>query len=78
MADFCKQCSIELFGHDSKDFVGPYRPLLEDIDGEQRGYVSLCEGCGFALTDHTGRCIAIDCDKQHGLTYNILTSGPKL
>lgn len=50
MADFCKQCSINLFGEDSKDLaLGPLPP----------GYYwyVICEGCGFIQVDALGRCV---------------------
>ena len=49
MADFCKQCSLRIFGED-------YRELADLITAEDtaKGFVSsvvICEGCG----PHTGR-----------------------
>jgi hypothetical protein len=63
MADFCKQCSEEIFGEDFGDFVF-------DADGPQpsenyRCHV-LCEGCGFnCLVDRDGRCWSETCLKHH-------------
>lgn len=46
MADFCKECSIEVFGEDCGDLAG----LCEDDEC----IAVLCEHCGFILVDHTG------------------------
>ena len=64
MADFCKQCSIEIFGEDYGDFnfdrgKGPLPP---DI-----GWVANCEGCGPTLVNDEGECISPYCLKHHGL-----------
>jgi hypothetical protein len=61
MADFCKQCSIEIFGEDFGD--------LSDITTEaetKEGYYALviCEGCGIIQVDHEGKCISNDCLKN--------------
>lgn len=47
MAEFCKDCSIVLFGHDTKDLAGIARP----------GHLAmvLCEGCGFIIVDEDGK-----------------------
>lgn len=57
MADFCKQCSEELFGHDSKD--------LAELCNDPGRTEALCEGCGWIWVDHTGRKIC-DCDPREG------------
>lgn len=65
MADFCKQCSEELFGEDSEDLAwrgGKDRKLFRD----EKGWEVLCEGCGFTFVDHTGKCVNPDCLKKHG------------
>ena len=62
MADFCKQCSEELFGEDFGDFVGITKP--EDWE-KGLACVVLCEGCGPIQVDLEGRCISIDCLKKH-------------
>ena len=62
MADFCKQCSIDMFGEDTKDHAnlcpsetGPY-------------YVAvICEGCGYTYVDETGTCCLYDCLEKHGI-----------
>jgi hypothetical protein len=61
MADFCQQCSIEIFGHDTKDCARPDQAPLEP--GE--GWPEICEGCGPTLVDNDGKCLADDCLKQH-------------
>jgi hypothetical protein len=62
MADFCKQCSAELFGGDFNDLSGLI--TKEDVD---KGYYmpALCEGCGPTGVDHDGMCLNPGCLK-HG------------
>jgi hypothetical protein len=49
MADFCHDCSIELFGQDARDLVGLCKP------GEHVGVI--CEGCGPTHVDNEGVCM---------------------
>ena len=51
MADFCKKCSIEMWGRDTGDFAGL---ILEEEVAEGLGAVVLCEGCGVIRVDHLG------------------------
>jgi len=51
MADFCKQCSEDIFGFDTKDHA--HGQSVE----EGYGYSRICEGCGFTMTDHNGVCL---------------------
>ena len=61
MADFCAQCAKEYFGEEAcSDFINTTEPPLEP----GYGWVHLCEGCGYILTDDPGNCI-YDCDKHH-------------
>ena len=63
MADFCKQCSIFMFGSDTGDLEGISKP--EDTAKGLYATV-ICEGCGFIQVDHEGRCITEDClEKGH-------------
>ena len=62
MADFCMQCSEELFGKDFGDLAGITKP--EDWK-KGLACVVLCEGCGPIQVDPEGRCISIDCLKKH-------------
>jgi len=58
MAEFCRQCTLELRGEDFSDFdLGP----LEE--GGVRAV--LCEGCGFTRVDTRGVCVHTKCPK-HG------------
>lgn len=66
MSEFCKQCSVDVFGEDYGDFAD-LRPGVELGEGE--GFVVLCEGCGAALVTHDGTCIARYCDKEHGKSW---------
>lgn len=58
MADFCKQCSIELFGEDFED--------LAQIAKEDQLLRCTCEGCGDAVVTGTGTCVSADCLRKHG------------
>jgi hypothetical protein len=70
MADFCKQCSIEIFNMDTKDLA-----FTRKIDGkpaqlkEGEGWASICEGCGFTLVLNDGTCIS-HTDEQHKEIWN--------
>lgn len=57
MAEFCEDCSQEIFGEES-DFKGIQ--TKEDTDNGIATWV-LCEGCGMILVDHLGKCINKDC-----------------
>ena len=59
MADFCKQCSIEMFGKDYGDLkLGPLKI--------GHGWVVLCEGCGPTMVDAEGQCTVKSCLQKHG------------
>ena len=64
MAEFCRQCTWELFGEDRSDLdhFGKGKPPLEP----GYGYPCICEGCGFILVDDNGSCIEEAClEKGH-------------
>lgn len=63
MADFCKQCSEKIFGDDFRELANITTP--EDTTNQL--YAStICEGCGWTLVDHEGKCVADDClEKGH-------------
>ena len=63
MADFCKQCSIEIFDQDFKELAG--LTSLE-AEAEDRFCVVICEGCGRIQVDSSGSCVSTDCLKHHG------------
>lgn len=63
MSDFCRQCSIHIFGQDGRDLAG-ITTASEWREGRAR--TVLCEGCGPIQVDPDGRCVSADCDKQHG------------
>jgi hypothetical protein len=52
MVDFCKDCSIEMWGKDTGDFADIAKP------GEN-AFV-LCEGCGYIWVDSEGQRINLD------------------
>lgn len=61
MADFCKQCSIKLFG---KDF-GNLKRLSKASQTKKKLYpLVICEGCGPIQVNHLGECVSKDCLKK--------------
>lgn len=52
MADFCKDCSIELFGEDFKE--------LANIAREGEAAYVLCEGCGYIWVNSKGERVETD------------------
>ena len=68
MADFCHQCSMEMFGQDFHDLAG-------FVSYGHKGKV-LCEGCGFTWVDHEGRCVSADCLRKHGAPATALEPDP--
>lgn len=62
MADFCSQCSIDLFGEDSGDLKG--LTTEEDIKNGLYAMV-LCEGCGPIQVNHLGHCVSTNCMRHH-------------
>lgn len=63
MAEFCKQCSIEIFGADYGDFVGI---SIEEATKAGLYPIVLCEHCGPCQVDHEGTCVSPDCYEKHG------------
>ena len=65
MADFCKQCSEQLFGEDFGDLKGlsPQDCLTTD-----RYAVVLCEGCGTTQVDNDGNCIHHEAERHSALS----------
>jgi hypothetical protein len=60
VADFCKKCSIQIFGEDYGDMKG--------LCKEDECAAVLCEGCGFIYVDCNGEKIDIgenDNDKDN-------------
>jgi hypothetical protein len=58
MADFCKQCSIDMFGEDFGDLAGI---TTEEDTANNRFVLVICEGCGPTDVDHTGKCVSGNC-----------------
>ena len=58
MADFCRQCSIAVFG---KDF-GNMKGATTKEDWEKGlAAVVICEHCGPVQVDPEGNCVSSDC-----------------
>lgn len=74
MADFCKQCSIELFGRDSGDLAGLSKVKLTQQEIQDGwGWQALCEHCGPTIVDDMGRCIG-ECELGHKEQLNDKTN----
>lgn len=57
MADFCKQCSINMFGEDFKELARISEPgQFADV---------ICEGCGWTTVNHNGECVSSTCLEKH-------------
>jgi hypothetical protein len=63
MADFCKQCSIHMFGKDFKELAKITKP---EAWADGRACAVICEGCGPVQVDPEGTCVSSDCLKKHG------------
>jgi hypothetical protein len=64
MADYCWQCTIDMFG--VKGYRNDLTNLSTKDDTENKKYaLTICEGCGPIQVDHTGTCISKDCLKKH-------------
>ena len=59
MSDFCKQCSIYMFGEDFKD-------LANLITKDYKIATVICEGCGVIEVNKEGECVTKNCFKLHG------------
>ena len=58
VADFCKKCSIDMFGEDFRELAGI--STKEDTDNGLFAS-AICEGCGFIQVNHDGECVTDDC-----------------
>lgn len=68
MADFCKQCSIDMFGRDTGDLAGVTKP--EDW-AEKKACTVLCEGCGPIQVDPEGNCVSPGCEREGEHGHNL-------
>lgn len=70
MADFCKQCSLDMWGEDMGDLRGITK---QDEWANGKAAVVICEGCGYIQVDPEGNCVTGDCDcagkRGHGLPW---------
>lgn len=58
MADFCQECSIDMFGKDFGDLAhAGARDLTQEELNKGEGWVVLCEGCGWITVDNEGKRI---------------------
>ena len=61
MAEYCKQCSDDMFGESHK-----FYPTFDVVAPPGQGYTVLCEVCGPTLVNEKGECIDPECLKKHG------------
>lgn len=73
MADFCQQCSMELFKEDFGDLAGL---ITEQEVAQGLGANVLCEGCCNAFVDHLGRCHSHHCLRKHGAELPAADTAP--
>lgn len=62
MAEFCHQCTESVLGIDGakNDLKGLVpKGMFVDV---------ICEGCGFVVVDHAGKCVSPDCEDHGGKT----------
>lgn len=59
MADFCHNCTFEIFG----DGYAPFNDFVNPGLGDDYMQASLCEGCGWIQTDNMGRRLTHDGEK---------------
>lgn len=55
MADYCRDCSVDTFGEDTRDLAGL---VSAEQVAEGLGAEVLCECCGPILVDHNGARIS--------------------
>lgn len=77
MADLCQQCSIEIYGEDSRDLAELTNPPNAWVTIEDRphiqGYEVLCEGCGPTLVDREGRCLLHDHETKEAQIHHAIS-----
>lgn len=54
MADFCKDCAIEMWGCDTGDLKGLISPERFGDKDDPEAAVALCEGCGASYFNPDG------------------------
>lgn len=63
MADFCRQCSLRIFGQDFGDLK---HLVTEEQANEDKCADVICEGCGPTQVNRRGDCVNHDPDhKDH-------------
>lgn len=62
MADFCKQCSEEIFKEDHGDLKGLGNGKVLP---EGQGWLVLCEGCGLTTVNDEGVCFGYCMQPEH-------------
>lgn len=77
MADFCRQCALEVFGPmRGPDYAGDMVGLSSAHDTECGLFaVVLCEGCGPTQVNHVGECVVHDCVEKGHARYEARVAG---
>ena len=70
MADFCRQCSLRLFGEDFRDLAWEdwvSSDIVANLAQDDIWIIpSICEGCGFVEVARDGTCTGGDkCMENH-------------
>lgn len=60
MADFCRDCSIMMFGKDFKELALPEGDKKRGTLKVGEGWQALCESCGPILVNDDGVCMDHD------------------
>lgn len=72
MADFCKQCSILMFGEDFGDLASEAEHWPEGA----AAITVLCEGCGAISVDRSGKCLDhTDAEHADAILRGIMPKG---
>lgn len=74
MADFCRDCSIAMFGEDFKELaLAPDDPKRGTLSPGE-GWVVLCEGCGAITVNDDGVCQQHTTEQHnHVISHGTLT-----
>lgn len=73
MADFCHQCTFELFGEE----LAPFNDFVSPSLGDDFMHTVLCEGCGYIDVDNRGRRLHWDEDARSNVPDELCPHGQK-
>lgn len=77
MADFCRQCAKDLWNDPDAegDMVGI---STEEETKKGQFAVVICEGCGYTVVDHEGKCRWLNCElhgKENASLADVVIAG---